>query len=87
MFPLKECHAFMAAAQRAGYSYYKAAHNTSSAPPLHTHMEDSTLELVSGVFSRRYQGVLERIPHKALKGPVGPLSALCARFLSPLPKS
>ena len=65
MFPLKECHAFMAAAQRAGYSYYKAAHNTSSAPPLHTHMEDSTLELVSGVFSRRYQGVLERIPHKA----------------------
>ena len=55
--------------------------------PLHTHMEDSTLELVSRVFSRQYQGILVRIPHKALKGPVGPLSALCARFLSPLPKS
>ena len=59
MFPLRECHVFMAAMRRAGYSYYIAAHNTSSAPPLHTHMEDSTLELVSGVVSRLYQGVVE----------------------------
>ena len=59
MFPLRECHVFMAAMRRAGYSYYIAANNTSSAPPLHTHMEDSTLELVSGVVSRLYQGVVE----------------------------
>ena len=59
MFPLREVQAAMSAMRRAGFRYYIAAHNTSTAPPLHTRMEDSTLEFVSGEVSRLYQGVEE----------------------------
>ena len=61
MFPLREVQAAMSAMRRADFRYYIAAHNTSTAPPLHTRMEDSTLEFLSGEVSRlyHYQGVDE----------------------------
>ena len=47
----------MSAMRRAEYSYVIVAHDGSDAPPLRTHLEESTLDLVSGMVSRYYQGV------------------------------
>ena len=49
----------MSAMRRAGYSYIIVAHDDSDAPPLRTHLEGATLDLVSGFVSRVYQGVEE----------------------------
>ena len=47
----------MSAMRRSEYSYVIVAHDGSDAPPLRTHLEESTLDLVSGMVSRFYQGV------------------------------
>ena len=47
----------MSAMRRSEYSYVIVAHDGSDAPPLCTHLEESTLDLVSGMVSRFYQGV------------------------------
>ena len=57
MFPLRQVRIAMSAMWRAGYSYLIVAHDSSDAPPLCTHLEESTLDLVSGMVSRFYQGV------------------------------
>ena len=59
MFPLREVCLAMSAIRRAGYSYIIVAHNDSDAPPLCTHLEGATLDLVLGLVSRVYQGVEE----------------------------
>jgi hypothetical protein len=43
--------------RRSEYSYVIVAHAGSDAPPLRTHLKESTLDLVSGMVSRLYQGV------------------------------
>ena len=59
MFPLREVRIAMSAMRSAGYSYLIVAHDGSDASPLCTHLEESTLDLVSGMVSRVYQGVEE----------------------------
>ena len=59
MFPLREARIFMSSMRREGFDYMIVAHDGSDAPPLRTHVEESTLDLVSGIVSRFYQGVDE----------------------------
>ena len=59
MFPLREVCIAMSVMRRAGYSYFIVAHDCSDAPPLHTHLEESSLDMVLGMVSRVYQGVEE----------------------------